>query len=70
MKKKVARMMGAGVAVLSLYVGGVAQAAQDWATIGSGVDSEIAAAAPVAFAVFGSIVAITVGIKVFRKVAG
>lgn len=44
--------------------------AQDWSAIGTAVTTEIAAVAPVAMGIAGAIIAIVVGWKVFKRIAG
>ena len=45
-------------------------AAQDWASVSTAVTGEIAAVMPVALTVFGAVIAVVIGVKVFKRIAG
>lgn len=57
------------VAVCAPFVN-VFAAAQDWSGVSTDVTTEIAAVMPVALTIFGAVIAVAIGKKVFRRIAG
>ena len=44
--------------------------AQDWSSVSAAVTTEITAVMPLALTVFGAVLAVVIGVKVFRRIAG
>ena len=65
MKKKLL----AALAVVGSFVA-ASQAAQDWSSISTDVTAEISAVVPVALGVFGAVIAVVIGVRVFKRIAG
>lgn len=66
MKKKVL----AALAVLGVAASNTFAAAQDWSSLGTAVTDEIGAVMPIGLTIFGSILAVAIGKKVLRRIAG
>jgi len=56
------------VAFVALSVG-QASAAQDWGGVSTAVTAEISAVMPIALTIFGAVIAVIIGKKVFRAIA-
>jgi Na+-translocating ferredoxin:NAD+ oxidoreductase RnfD subunit len=69
MKKRMTKMVGCSALVLAGFTVS-AQAAQDWSSVSTSVTEEITAVMPVALTIFGAIIAVAIGKKVFQKIAG
>jgi len=70
MKKlnKIQKALLAG-AFVALSVGQASAATQDWSGVSTSVTAEIAAVMPIALTIFGAIIAVMIGKKVFKAIA-
>ncbi len=65
MKKKIL----AALAVAGSFVT-ASQAAQDWSGVSTDVTAEITAVMPIALTIFGAVIAVSIGKRVFKRIAG
>lgn len=70
MKKNWKQKAALAVGFVCVAAGQVASAAQDWASLGTDVDGEISAVMPVALGIMGAILAVVIGKKVLKRIAG